>query len=151
MPTYSSVQSALNAPVYKPSGNDVAFVYGVVEASTALLKSDVLEFVRVGPCKVIDGFLRANDIDTHTTETLEIDVGTAADPDALLDSGVLNGDPITDHYPTYAAANGIYLHLNGLNDGPVAYTSETLIQGVATAAPAGGGTGTFYLGLYTIE
>lgn len=151
MATVSADQAATTYPVFKPAGfGQVGFAYGVYEIASALSKDDVVNFFYLPPCRVTDGWLRADDIDTGT-EALEIDVGvTGGDTDQLLNSGVITGDAVGDHLPAHAAAT-VMLHFNGLGSGPVAYTSETLVSGLVVAAANNGGTGTLYCGAYYIE
>jgi len=121
--------------------------YGTYELATAPSAADIIQFCRVPANAVIlGGFLYGDDIDTGT-ETLEIDVGyaangtEAADPDAFLNSGVISGD-------AFAAGNlsnvaGICYPLFGvLKDGPLTLSAETIITGTITAAAQAGGTGT---------
>lgn len=153
MATVTADQSATTYPVYKPMAGAVGFAYGVYEIAAALSKADIVQFCRVPACKVIDGFLRADDLDTGA-EALEFDVGhdgdgtTAADPDAFLNSGVITGDIVAE----VKAAGLVWMPFNGvLKDGPLTLVAETLIDGVVTAAATSGGTGTLYVGAYYIE
>ena len=84
------------------------------------------------------------DLDTNATETLDIDIGWAAngvddaDPDGLGNLGVLTGD-VSVHLPVA----GVYIPLQGVlqTDGPKTFDAETMIQIEANAAAATGGTG----------
>lgn len=156
MATVSADRAASTQPLYDPSPGRLGFEWGVYEIASALSKNDIVEFFRLPTCSVVDGFFRGDDIDTGA-EALEIDIGHAAgaegnvsaDPDAFLNSGVITGDAITDLKP----AAGIYYPFQGLlPGGPYALTdTSTMVQGVITAAAAGGGTGTLYVGAYVIS
>jgi hypothetical protein len=77
---------------------------------------------------VIGGHLLCSDMDTNDTETIDIDVGYAAngavvaDPDAFGNFGVQTGDA-TLHLPVA----GIYLPFAGVltTTGPVTFTRDT--------------------------
>lgn len=79
---------------------------------------------------VIGGYLQTSDMDTHTDETIDIDVGYAAngdvnaDPDAFGNFGILPGD-VTGHMTTA----GIWLPFQGvlITTGPVTFTRDTNI------------------------
>lgn len=147
MATVSSTQSATGVPVYRPMGKGaVGFAYGVYEIAAALAKDTIVDFFRLPVCKVVDGFLKGDDLDTGT-ETLEIDVGYSGATTALLNSGVLSGDAVAGHAP----GTQIEAHFTGCHSGPVSITAETLIIGSVTAAAAAGGTGTLYCGAYYVE
>lgn len=151
MATVLSTQAATTFPVYKPlAAGAVSFAYGVYTIASALSKDDIVGFFYLGPCKVVDGFFRADDIDTGT-ETFELDIGTSSDSDLLLDSGVQSGDPVTELKPNYAGAAKIHVAFNGLHSGPVSITTETRIQGLVVAAANAGGTGDLYCGAYIVE
>ena len=101
---------------------------------------------------VIDGFIRADDLDTGI-EALDMDVGWAAngsdsaDPDGFGNLGVWTGDATTDVKPEAQ----IWYPFNGvLKDGPKTFVNETIIQVEANVAAATGGTGTLYVGVYYI-
>jgi hypothetical protein len=146
MATVSAARSSTSVPVFAPAGGGaVGFAWGVYEIASALSKDDIIEFCRIPPCHVIDGFLRADDIDTGT-EALELDVGYSGAATAFLDSGVLTGDVIAGH----VSVASINAHFTGLKDGPIAITSETLVIGTVTAAANAGGTGTVYCGVYYV-
>ena len=97
--------------------------------------------------------LNGDDLDTNATELLELDIGHAgnatdtADPDAFLNSGVLNGDAVTNVKPEV----GLQMRLQGtLVGGPVVLAEETMCQAVMTAAAATGGTGTVWAGFFYV-
>lgn len=110
--------------------------------------ADIIEFCRVPAGAVVThGWLRGEDIDTGT-ETLDIDIGWAAngvevaDPDGFGNFGVVTGDVVTEWKPEVS----IFLPLNGvLKSGPVTFTNETIIQGVVNAAAQAGGTGVLWV------
>lgn len=149
--TLTSTRAASTFPVYKPSGaGAVAFQYGTYEIPAAVEDGDIFEMCRIpAGAVVIDGFVRADDIDTGT-EALDMDVGwaangtDAADPDGFGNLGVWTGDAsaqkpeVQIHFPF----NGV------LKDGPKTFAAETVIQLEANAASNAGHTGTVYVGVY---
>lgn len=152
--TLSTERVAADFPDYKPLGaGAVAFAYGVYEIAANVEDGDIFEMCRVPEgAYVIDGFVRADDLDTGT-ETLDMDVGWAAngvetaDPDGFGNLGVWSGDAVANIKPEAQ----IYYPFNGvLKDGPKFFTKETIIQVEANAAANAGGTGTLYVGVYYI-
>lgn len=150
--TLTSTRAASTFPVFKPQGaGAVAFAYGTYEIGAAVEDGDIFEMCRVpAGAVVIDGFVRGDDIDTGT-ETLDMDIGwaangsDAADPDGFGNLGVWSGDAVTDVRPEVQ----IWYPFNGvLKDGPKTFVNETVIQLEANAASNAGHTGTVYVGVY---
>jgi hypothetical protein len=142
MATVTAPQAAVSYPVFHGQGRQLLVANGVYEITAALSAADVIEFLKLPDgAQVVGGFLYGDDIDTGT-EALQLDIGTAADPDALLNSGVITGDAVTGIKPE----TGICYPLFGLlKDGPLAISGETKIIGTVTAAANAGGTGTLHL------
>lgn len=117
--------------------------YGSYDVASAPSAADVIEMCHLPRgAVVLGGFLRCEDLDSNATETLDLDVGTAADPDAFGNFGVLNGDAVTNVLPE----GGILLPLHGtLKDGPVSISADTTVQVTVTAAAA-----TFAAGTITV-
>lgn len=138
--------------------------FGIYTYGAAAVVNDVINlFVLPKNSLVIFGFLMTDDIDTGT-EALEIDVGFLANGGgsatlktndgtvwtnaastgaaaALVDSGVLTGDAITDLIPA-----GMNFRPFQLKTGPKFFSEETQVQAKITAAANAGGTGTIYVG-----
>lgn len=142
MATYSTDQ-VTNKQTYTGAfpSNVVQTVVGVFEISTALAADDVVEMVKLpAGATVVGGYLRATDIDTGT-ETLDIDVGWAAngtelaDPDGFGNLGVWTGDSNND----FELAGVLY------TTGPQYFTEETTIQLDVNAAANAGGTGKIWI------
>lgn len=142
MATYQSEQAA-SGRVHKPLVGDpgVITAYGKFTIGTALAVNDVVEMLRIpAGSTVVGGRLRATDIDTGT-ETLDIDIGwaangvEAADPDGFGNPGVWTGDANND------------FELGGVlwATGPQSFTNETMIQLDVNAVAEAGGTGTIWL------
>ncbi len=150
--TLTADRAAATFPVFKPQGAGVvAFAYGVYEIAANVEDGDIFEMCRVpAGAVVIDGFVRADDLDTGT-EALDMDVGWAAngtdtaDPDGFGNLGVWTGDAVAGIKPEVQ----IYYPFNGvLKDGPKTFAAETVIQVEANVAANAGGTGTLYVGVY---
>lgn len=144
MATLTADRAVDTFPAFKALGAGILCrAYGTYELGSAPSAADVIEMCKVPAGAVIlGGFLRAEDLDSNATETIELDVGTAADPDALLNSGVLNGDAVTNHLPE----GGILIPFQGtLANAPLSVTAETIIQVTVTAAAA-----TFAAGTITV-
>lgn len=144
MATQTATRAAAGFPVAAYAGAGVLNVaYGTIDLASAPSAADVLEMCKLpAGAIVLGGHLRCEDLDSNATETLELDVGTAADPDAFLNSGVLNGDAVTNQLPE----GGILVPLHGtLAAGPVTMAAETIVQVTVTAAAA-----TFAAGAITV-
>jgi len=137
----------------KGDANAVRFAYGTYEIAANVEDGDIFEMCRVpAGATVVDGFVRADDLDTGT-ETLDMDIGwasngtDAADPDGFGNLGVWTGDAVAGVKPEVQ----IHFPFNGvLKDGPKTFSAETVIQLEANAAAATGGTGTVYVGVYYV-
>lgn len=147
MATVLCTKAATTYPVPRPLGGGlVACQYDTYTIGSALSKDDLISFFYLPPCEVTWGWMLTTDIDSGT-EALELDLGdaTAADPDRFIDSGVLTGDVITDLLGAHAAlGQSNYRIFNGLNNGAIALTVETLVQAKVVAA-AHTFTGTHYV------
>jgi len=137
----------------KGEGNTVKFAYGTYELAANVEDGDIFQMCRVpAGAVVIDGFVRADDLDTGI-EALDMDVGwaangtEAADPDGFGNLGTWTGDAVAGIKPETMN----YFPLNGvLKDGPQTFSEETIIQVEANTAAATGGTGTLSVGVYYI-
>jgi hypothetical protein len=150
--TLTSDRAKASFPVAgKGEAGNVKFAYGIYEIAANVEDGDIFEMCRVPEdAVVVDGFVRADDLDTGI-ETLDMDVGwaangsDAADPDGFGNLGVWTGDAVTGIKPEAQ----IYYPFNGvLKDGPKTFAAETVIQVEANAAAATGGTGTIYVSVY---
>lgn len=131
-------------PVPQFGGGVVNFQYGGYTFSAEPAAADVLNLCYVPACKVVDGFMRGEDIDTGT-ETLGIDIGWAADTDGFGNLGVVTGDAVTEVKPEVQ----IWMPLNGtLKLGPVAFTAPTQLLMTFVDDPQAGGTGFIWAGFY---
>lgn len=125
--------------------------YGTYSIAANVEDGDIFEMCKVpAGAVVIGGHVIADDLDTGT-ETLDMDIGwaangvEAADPDGLGNLGVWTGDAVANLKPE--AIN--YFPLAGtLKDGPVTFTRETTIQIEANAAAATFAAGTVTLYVY---
>lgn len=143
--TLTATRAASTFPVAKPVGAGILCVaYGTYNVAANVEDGDIFEMCRVpAGATVIGGYLQADDLDTGI-ETLDLDIGWAAngdeiaDPDGFGNLGVLTGD-VSVHLPVA----GIYVPLAGVlqTAGPKTFNAETLIQVEANAAAATGGTG----------
>lgn len=114
--------------------------WGKYSVAANVEDGDIFEMCKIpAGAVVIGGYLIADDLDTNATETLDMDVGwaangaEAADPDGLGNLGVWVGDAVANIKPE--AIN--YFPLAGaLKDGPITFTRETTIQIEANAAAA---------------
>lgn len=156
MATFTTTRAADTFPVFKASGAGVlCAAYGTYEIATNPADGDIYEMCVVpAGAVVVGGMIYADDLDTGT-ETLDMDVGwaangsDAADPDGFGNLGVWTGDVTTDVKPV--AGNMFNLQGVLLTDGPQTFVNETTIQIEANAAAATGGTGTLSLVVYYVN
>jgi hypothetical protein len=136
MATVTATRAASTVPAYTGLGSgNLCVAYGHYDFAAEPAAADVLEICRVPKNAVIlGGFIRMADMDTNATETLDFDVGTAADTDMLGNFGVNTGDAVVGYLPE----GGILLPLHGLlaSGGPITTTAETVIQVTFVDDPA---------------
>lgn len=147
MATLTATRAASTFPAYVPSGSGTcAVAYGSYDVAANPTANDIVELCRLPKgAVVLGGWLRVEDIDTHATETLDIDVGwlangaEAVDADGFGNFGVLNGDAVTNYKPEV----GALIPLSGvLKDGFVTFTAETVVTATFIAAAATFAAGT---------
>lgn len=152
--TLTATRAAASFPVYKSGGaGALCFAYGVYEVAANVEAGDIFQMCRIpAGAVVVDGFLRADDLDTGT-EVLDMDVGWAAngnesvDADGFGNLGVWTGDAVTGVKPETL----IWYPFNGvLKDGPATFTAETIIQVTANVAANVFTAGTLYVGVYYV-
>ncbi|MBT11841.1 MAG: hypothetical protein CMI02_07390 [Oceanospirillaceae bacterium] len=159
--TLTADRALADQPVFKPQGSGaLAAAYGTYEIGANVEDGDIFEMCRVPAGAVLlGGWFYGDDLDTGT-ETLDMDIGWAAnggsgtydsaDPDGLGNLGVLTGD-------AFAAGNvspvaGLMYPLSGkFATGELpSFTKETVIQIEANAAANAGGTGTVSLVVFYV-
>jgi hypothetical protein len=124
----------------------MGIAWGTIEVAANPVAADVYEMCRIPRgAVVVGGRFLSDDLDTGT-ETLDLDVGwaangaEAADPDGLGNFGVMATDTVAGVKPE----SGYNFALGGklITDGPQAFTAETVItvNTVATAAVFAAGT-----------
>lgn len=148
MTTFSASRSAAAFPVFKASGAGIlCAAYGSIEVALNPIAADIYEFCRVpAGAVIVGGYFYGDDLDTDATETLNMDIGWAAnggsgtfdsaDPDGLGNLGVLNGD-------AFATGNvspevGLIYPFSGnfINGDLPVFTKETTIQMVCNVTCA---------------
>jgi hypothetical protein len=144
------------------AGGSLKVAYGSYDVAANVEDGDIFELCRVpAGATILGGWFRGDDLDTNATETIDLDIGWAAnggsgtyddgDPDGLANLGVLTGD-------AFAAGNvanvvSYNYPLNGLLNTGVfpTFTRETVIQVEANAAAATFAAGTISIViLYTM-
>lgn len=159
--TLTSTRAGDNFPVFKANGAGlVCAAYGSYTIGAAVEDGDIFEMCKVPAGAVIlGGMFYGSDIDTGT-ETLDMDLGwaanggtgtyDAADPDGLGNLGVLTGDAFA--LGNVSPVAGLMYPLSGLFATGVlpTFTRETMIQVEANAASAAGHTGTISLVVYYV-
>jgi len=159
--TLTAARANAGFPTYAPQGEGaVAAAWGEYNIAAAVEDGDIFEMCKVpAGAVIIGGYLIGADIDTGT-ETLDMDLGwaanggsgtwDAADPDGLGNLGVLTGD-------VFAAGNisnvaGLLYPLNFTTAAGrmPRFTKETTIQIEANAAGNAGHTGYVTVVVYYI-
>jgi hypothetical protein len=144
MATLTSTRAAAGFPATLFAGAGVLNVaYGSYDLSAEPAAASDLAICKVPAGAVIlGGWIRTEDLDSDASETIDIDVGTVADPDAFGNFGVQTGDAVTGYLPE----GGVLLPLHGtLKDGPVTTTADTDIIVTFVDDPA-----TFAAGTVTV-
>jgi hypothetical protein len=148
MATFTAARAASTFPVAKTVGGGVVHAaWGTIEVAANPVAADVYEMCRVpAGAVVIGGQIFSDDLDTNATETLDLDVGWAAngvdvaDPDGFGNLGVQGTDTVAGIKPEA----GYNYQFGGvlITDGPKTFAAETVIQvtTVATAATFAAGT-----------
>jgi len=148
--TFVATRAAATFPVFKGEGSGALCVaYGTYEIAANPTAGDIYQMCRVpAGAVVVGGWIYADDLDTNATETLDMDIGwaangvEAADPDGFGNLAVWVGDAFAN--PNIAAVAGNMIPLQGvlLATGPQAFSRETIIEIVCNVTAATGGTGT---------
>lgn len=154
--TLTSTRAASTFPVFQSHASGLLCVaYGTYEIAANVEDGDIFEMCKVpAGAVVLDGVVYAEDLDTNATETLDLDVGwaangtEAADADGFGNLGVWTGDAVAGYKPEvgnrYPFGNVLF------TGGPKSFTNETTIQVEANAAAATGGTGTLTVVVYYV-
>jgi hypothetical protein len=147
MPNITGTRAAADFPAFKALGAGVVCAaYGSVDLAVNPTIADIIQLAKLpAGAVVLGGFFRMEDIDTNATETIDIDIGwaangaVAADPDGFGNFGPRSGDAVTDYLPE----GGVLLPLNGtLKDGFPTFTRETIVTATVVAAAATFAAGT---------
>lgn len=157
--TLTATRAASTFPVFTPSGSGaLCCAYGTYEIGAAVEDGDIFEMCRVPAGAVlVGGWFYGDDIDTGT-ETLDMDIGWAAnggsgtfdtaDPDGLGNLGVLTGDAFA--LGNVSAVAGLMYPLQNQMVNLPTFTKETVIQIEANAASNAGHTGTVTVVVYYV-
>jgi hypothetical protein len=150
MATVSAARSVSTFPV--PGTGILRVAHGTYEHASNLVAATIIEYCRVPTgARVVGGYWSADDLDTNSTEEIDIDIGwaangvDAADPDGFGNMGALTGDA-----SVHLAVASIWMPLQGvlIADGPITFGAETILQAVINVDAATGGTGTSTLVAY---
>jgi hypothetical protein len=132
MATTTATRAASTFPAYTGLGaGNLCAAYGHYAFTAEQAAADILEVCKLPRgAVVLGGFLRCGDMDSNATETIDIDVGyaangdVAADPDAFGNFGVQTGDAVVGYLPE----GGVLLPLHGvLATAPLTLTADTTV------------------------
>lgn len=163
MTTFTSTRAAASFPVHDtPSGDGLVQVArGSIAIAVNPVAADIYKLCKVpAGAVIIGGHLIGADIDTNATETLDMDLGwaanggtgtyDAADPDGLGNFGVWVGDAFAGGNLFGVAGNGFAL-AGILATGIFPYfTKPTTIQAVAIATAATFTAGSISVAVYYV-
>ena len=148
MATFDSARVADTFPVFQAHAQGLlCCAFGTIEIAANPTAAQTYGFCKVpAGATVVGGWIMGDDLDTHATETLNMDIGwaatedEAADPDGFGNLGVLAGDALAE----YKVVAGILMPLQGvlLTAGPKTFTAVATIEMVCNVTAATGGTGT---------
>lgn len=145
---FTATRAASTLQAFEATGSGIlCAAYGTIEISANPTAGDTYAMCRLpANCTVLGGRIYSDDLDTNATETLDLDVGWAANATEALDAdgfgnlGVQGTDTVAGIKPE----SGYNYALGGVlaTDGPKTFTAETVIQVtcVATAATFAAGT-----------
>lgn len=147
MATTTGTRAAASFPVFTPNGSGyLCAAYGSASITANPTAADIFQLCKIPKgAIVVGGSFWTSDLDTGT-EALDIDVGwadngaEAADPDGLVNSGVLAGDAVTD-----VVAAGSNFRPFPMAAGPLTFTKNTTIQAVFNAPANAFAAGTIFV------
>lgn len=148
MATLTATRADSDFPVFQPTGSGlVCAAYGTYSLTANPFAADVIKMCKLpAGAVVIGGHMYAADIDLNATETLDIDVGwaanggsgtyDAADSDGLGNFGVITGDAFATG--NVSNVTGVIYPLSGLLATGVlpSFTKETTVQLLVNARAA---------------
>lgn len=153
MATFTATRAAANFPVTKPSAGSLGVAWGTIEVAANPVQNDVYQMCRVPKgAIVVGGYIYSDDLDTNATETLDLDVGYAAngtdtaDPDAFGNLGVMGTDTVAG----IKVESGYQYPFGGvlITDGPKQLNAETIITVTCNATAATFAAGTLSVVVY---
>ena len=105
--TLTATRAAATFPVFRShESGSLCVAYGTYEIAANVEDGDIFEMCKIpGGSTVLDGVIYGDDLDTDATETLDLDVGWAAngvetaDPDGFGNLGVITGDAVAGVKP----------------------------------------------------
>src|SRR4051812_36404707 len=107
MTTFTATRAAASFPKAAPVGaGGVCVAWGTIEVAVNPVAADVYQMCRIpAGATVLSGWITSDDLDTNATETLDLDVGWAAngvevaDPDGFGNLGVMGTDTVAGAKP----------------------------------------------------
>lgn len=153
----AAVRAASGLPVFKPVGAGLLCVaWGTYTHGSNLAAATPIEYCRVPKgARIVGGYWCATDLDTNTTEEINIDIGylangvDAADTDAFGDLGVLTGD-----VSVHLTVAGIWVPFQNrlITEGPILLSAETTLAALVNVDAATLGTGqSTMVAYYTVD
>lgn len=139
MATYSSPQYVNNVPALSHGlAGNVKAAYADVSCAAAPSTSDTLNFFYLpAGARIVMAVLESTDMDTNGSPTLTLNIGDSGDPDRLFAASTVG----------QAGTLSSAIAVTGFGN---AFTSRTLITGVANANAATGAAGTVSLAVFYV-
>lgn len=131
--TFTATRGAATFPVAQAhTAGSLCQAWGTIAISANPVDGDIYQMCRVPKgATITGGYLHMEDLDTHTTETLDLMIGwaangtDAADPNGLMLLGTFTGD-ISVHLDVASTLKFFGGVLTGA--GPKTLSAETIIQ-----------------------
>lgn len=130
MATTTNARAAASFPAHTGGPGRLLAAWGTQAWAAEQAAADIWVACKVpAGATVLGGYLMCSDMDSNGTETIDIDVGYAAngavvaDPDAFGNFGVLTGDAVAELLPE----GGQHLVFHGAlaTGGPITFTRDT--------------------------
>jgi hypothetical protein len=144
--TLTTTRAASTFPIQGDGwAGNLKVAYGTYTIAANVEAGDIFEMCKVpAGSTVVGGYAYADDLDTNATETMDMDIGWAAngsdavDLDGFGNLGVWTGDASVTKPEV-----GNFFPFGGIlrSAGPKTFARDTTIQVYANAAAATGGTG----------
>ena len=147
MTTFATGLATSNQAFTPPGGGVVGVREAVYTLTAALVEADVIQMIPVAPGeRVVDLILIVEDLDTHVSPTITLDVGDGDDPDRYVDGATIGQTGGVARFGSGVASDAAAIAANKL------YTAaDTIDVTVSAAVATGATTGTIRLRAFIVR